>query len=288
MADFRYTSTKAGRFLTIPTDVYIGKSIEVYGEWSFGEIELLSKLIAPGDNVVEVGSNIGAHTVFIARDLCVEGMLYAFEPRRVLFQLLCANLMLNGIDRVRAFQLALGDSEGVIHEGALPMTTPINAGAFGLGKVPGEGEEIAVVALDTMSERLKTIALLKADVEGHELSVLLGAGGIIERDRPVLYLENDRPDQSEALVRHVMELGYDLYWHIVPLFRPNNHAGTGVNIFGNTCSFNMLCLPSEKAATVSGLARIVDPTDHPLRREKPDAETSVTLGVEGPEARGKG
>ena len=262
--DLRISTTKAARFITIPTDIYIGKSIEVYGEWSFGEIDLLGKLIRPGDNIVEVGANIGAHSVFVARDLCPEGTLYAFEPRRILFQLLCANLMLNGIGNVEAFQLALGSAADRILEGPLPLDRSVNAGAFALGKVPGEGEGIDVIALDTLLDRLKPVSLMKVDVEGHELQVLSGAGALIARDRPCLYLENDRPDLSEPLIRHVIGLGYDLYWHIVPLFRADNHAGTVANIFGTTASFNMLCFPSEKRADVTGLARIVDPGHHPL------------------------
>ena len=263
--DLRLTSTKAARFLTLPTDVYVGKSLEVYGEWSHGEIEQLAALLKPADNVVEAGANIGAHSVFIGRDLCPAGTLYAFEPRRILYQMLCANLMLNGVGNVEAFQLALGESEGAMREGPLPLGGPVNAGAFGLGTIAGDEEEIRIVALDAMLDRLKPVALLKADVEGHEMKLLKGAAALVARDRPILYLENDRPELSEALVGHVLGLGYEAWWHKVPLFRPNNHAATGVNIFGKIHSFNMLCFPGERAVNVTG-EKIVDPAHHPLRR----------------------
>ena len=264
MSDFKLNETKAGRFLTISSDIYIGRSIEAYGEWSYGEIEALRGLIRQQDNVIEVGANIGAHSVFIARDLCSQGTLYAFEPRRILFQLLCANLMLNGVTNAETLQFALGKAESRIEEGQLPVTAPVNAGAFALGKIPGAGEEIRIMPLDALINRLKPIALLKADVEGHEVDVLTGAGKLIARDRPFLYLENDRPELSEALIRHVLGLDYDLYWHIVPLYRVHNHAGNAANIFGNTASFNMLGFPAEKRVNVTGLAKITDPSAHPL------------------------
>ena len=67
------------KFVFLENDVYIGKSLQTYGEYSFGEIELLKRVVSAGDNVLEVGANIGAHSVFIARDVCPGGTLYAFD-----------------------------------------------------------------------------------------------------------------------------------------------------------------------------------------------------------------
>lgn len=259
----RLTVTNGTSFVTRANDTYVGKSLEVYGEWSQGELALLAQVLQPGSNVVEAGANIGAHTVFLGRDLCPEGRIYAFEPRRLVFQMLCANLALNSVTNVHAFQQALGAEEGEVREGALPLDAA-NVGAIALGALPGGEERFEVVALDRHLATLPHIALLKADVEGHELKVLLGAAGLIARDRPLMYLENDRPDLSEALVRHVQGLGYALWWHIVPLFRPDNPAGTRVDIFGNVHSFNMFCAPRERGVTVDGLPAVEDAAAHPL------------------------
>ena len=265
--DLTLSTSPAARFLTLPTDQYVGRSIQLYGEWSHGEIEQIARLVQPHENVLEAGANIGAHSVFIARDICPEGILYAFEPRRILFQMLCANLMLNRVGNVEAFQLGLGEAEGAIREGAFPLSAPFNAGAFSLGAIPGDAEELRVIPLDAMLSGLKPISLLKADVEGHELKLLRGAARLIARDRPILYLENDRINLSEALIAHVLGLGYDACWHIVPLFRPNNLAGASNNVFGNTHSFNMLCLPRERGIDF-GARAITDPTQHPLKRRR--------------------
>jgi FkbM family methyltransferase len=267
LMDLTLSVSPAARFLTLPTDLFIGKSIALYGEWSHGEIEQLAGLIQPTDNVLEAGANIGAHSVFIARDICPAGTLYAFEPRRILFQMLCANLMLNGVGNVEAYQLALGEGEGAIREGPFPLSVPVNAGAFSLGTIPGDAEEIRVVQLDALLDQLKPISLLKADIEGHELKLLRGAAQLIARDRPMLYLENDRTDLSEALITHVLGLGYDACWHIVPLFRPQNLAGATVNVFANIYSFNMLCVPRERGIDLGGHA-ITDPCQHPLQRKR--------------------
>jgi len=253
-------------FLTIPDDAFIGRSLEIYGEWSFGEVELLAQALSAGDNIVEAGANIGAHTVFLARDVCKSGIVYAFEPRRLLHQMLCANLSVNGIANVHTFQTALGRKTGVLTEGPLPLSGAVNSGGFSLGEIKGEAETIPIEPLDRFLPQMKRIAAIKADVEGHELEVIEGARGLIARDRPLLYLENDRPAQSEALLSTLMALDYEIWWHVVPLFRANNKARVRENVFGGISSFNIFAAPKERGATVANTSRIEDPREHPLRR----------------------
>jgi len=47
-----------------------------------------------------------------------------------------------------------------------------------------------------------------------------------------------------------------LYWHITPLFSPDNFAGDPENIFANTASFNVLCLPRERGIETTDLKEI--------------------------------
>ena len=262
----RLTSAGPTRFLTFPNDVFVGKSLEVYGEWSFEEVLLLATLLPKASNVVEVGANIGAHTVFIAREVCKAGLVYAFEPRRLLFQMLCANLALNGLDNVWAFQKAVGREAGALLEAGIPTQGPRNFGGFALGSLPGADEVIEIVALDDMLERLKPISLMKADVEGSELAVLSGALKLIARDRPLIYVENDRPDNnSRELISFIMQLDYKLWWHIPPLYRSDNFAQTRQNIFANICSINMICAPRERNLEINSLRPVDDLDFHPAR-----------------------
>ena len=52
-----------GRLSYLLHDAYIGRSLDVYGEYSEGELELFRQLLRPGDVAVDVGANIGALTV---------------------------------------------------------------------------------------------------------------------------------------------------------------------------------------------------------------------------------
>src|SRR5215831_9039445 len=84
------TDTRYGRMAYYSGDGYIGRSLELYGEYSPGEIELMRKLIKPGWTVVNGGANIGALAVPLA-SLVPEGKVYAFEPQPEHFQILKRN-----------------------------------------------------------------------------------------------------------------------------------------------------------------------------------------------------
>ena len=99
--------------------------------------------------------------------------------------------------------------------------------------------------LDRVFAGLGRLRFLKIDVEGMEIDVLLGGRELILRTRPVLYVENDRPAKSEALVAYLRSLGYDLYWHTPRLYNPDNYSGNRENVFGGTLSINLFAIPSE-------------------------------------------
>jgi len=240
----RVKDCRHGRMLYNVHDTYIGRSLDLYGEFSEGEIDLFKPLIRPDDVVVEVGANIGVHTVWFAKATAGGGAVMAFEPQRLIFQALCANLALNSIVNALAFQQACGATSGGFI--TVPIIDPTRSGNFGaLELADGAhtvGDEVPLVRLDDFE--LPRCRLLKIDVEGMELEVLKGAGQLIRRCKPLLYVENDREEKSEALVRHIASLGYDLYLHLPTLYSPANFFANADNVFGNIVSLNMLCVPS--------------------------------------------
>jgi len=95
-----------GAMVSNPKDSYVGRSLDFCGEFSNGEVLLFEQVLRPGEIVVEVGSNVGAHTVPLAKAVGPTGRVFAFEPQRVLFQTICANLALNSITNVVATNAA--------------------------------------------------------------------------------------------------------------------------------------------------------------------------------------
>ena len=66
---------------------------------------------------------------------------------------------------------------------------------------------------------LPSVDLVKIDVEGHELQVLEGMVDTISRCRPVMYIEDDRPEKSKALREFIIRNGYTIEEHNPPMYR---------------------------------------------------------------------
>jgi FkbM family methyltransferase len=207
--------------------------------------------------VVEVGANMGTHSVDIAR-ACAPGPFYAFEPQPRIFQILCANLALNDIGNAFAYPDGCGEAEG---EAVVPLVDYSQQGNFGGLALQAAGERGIRVRIRPLDDlELLVCGLLKVDVEGFEPQVLRGARRTVERCRPVIYIENDRAAQQHEVISLVAEMGYRLYWHTPALFDPENFNGVQENVFGKVVSVNMLCIPNERGTQVQGLQGI-DPAN---------------------------
>lgn len=239
-------------------DIYVGGSLRKYGEFSVAEQELFAQLVKPGAVVVEVGANVGAHTVVLSQWAGHGGEVHAFEPQRIVFQTLCANLALNQCTNVFARQAGVGAANGSIVVPAIDPATRYNFGGVSL-HAEGAGERVPLVTLDSLG--LRACNFLKVDVEGMEVEVLQGAASMIRACRPFMFLENDREERSEELITRVFDLGYRAFWHYAYLFNPNNFAGDPEDIFPRVASVNILCVPAEINAQISGLRPVASVKD---------------------------
>lgn len=256
---------KGGPRLYNKHDIYVGGSLARYGEFSIAETLLFESLVRPGQIVIEVGANIGAHTVDIARMVGPLGQVHAFEPQRIVFQTLCANLALNQITNVFAYQAGVGERTGSIN---VPHLAPGERHNFGGLSIGGgvAGEIVPLMSIDTLD--LPHCHFIKVDVEGMETEVLKGALTTIDNYRPLMYVENDRKERSKDLLSLIDTLDYDAYWHFAQFFNQDNFARDPRNHFPEgLCSVNVLCIPSERKVVVEGLRPVsgVDETYDQLR-----------------------
>ncbi|MEM1297774.1 MAG: FkbM family methyltransferase [Pseudomonadota bacterium] len=259
-----YTLVKGrhGHFLTNPQDVYMGRSILNYGEFSEAEWQLLDQITLPGMSVVEAGANMGTLTVPLANKLGRKGMLYAFEPQIAIFQLLCANLALNDLVNVQAFNAGCGEQPEWLPIIRLDPAKQRNFGGIGLEHLTREtNTRVRIEALDDALD-MPALHLIKADVEGMEVPVLKGAAGLIGKHRPLLYLEASK-EHAPEIISHVLGLDYEMWWHLPPMFNPQNFFGKAENLYGRITSKNVVCAPVERKFTVKGLRKVTGPEDHP-------------------------
>lgn len=230
-------------------DHYIGRALDLYGEYSESELELLRKVLKPGDTVVDVGANVGGLTLGMAAQVGAGGRVYAIEPQPLYFD--CLMKAAADTKNIAPFWIAAGiDSRRITMRRVEEET--IHAPGW-----PSTGPEFEVQQHSIDSLSLSSCALVKVDVDGPEHEILKGAEKTIDRFRPVIYVEYDKPDEYPEMLDWLLAKGYRIYQHNAPLFNPKNFRGNPVNVFGKIVSVMMLCIPDErKDMRFPGLARV--------------------------------
>jgi len=250
---------RSGPMIFNRNDIYIGASLRKYGEFSSGETSLFDIIVQPGMTVLDIGANIGVHTVDLSRLVGPTGLVYSFEPQRLLFQVLCGNVALNSCANVFTHCAAAGAVSDTLLAPRLDPNGRGNYGGLSLSDTQ-QGEPVPLITIDGLS--LSACHIIKLDVEGMETEALQGAVATIRRFRPILYVENDRQARSAELIGLIQSYDYRLYWHLPPLYNPANYRSDTENIFGNTVSVNMICIPIEiPQSALTGLSEVTFPTD---------------------------
>lgn len=254
----RETQTADCRYGTMTwpaNDHYIGRALTLYGEYSQSEADLLRRVLKPGDVVVEAGANVGGLTVALADIVGPGGKVHAFEPQGSYFKHLSLNTCIRNrehlptmdfyeadpqLPHVVAWLIALGRDDRTIKIRSVE-TAKIHAPGW---ESTGPEREVEQTSLDHWN--IERCDLIKIDVDGQELEILQGAEQTIARCRPVLYVENDKPERYPDLLPWILARGYRIYQHMAPLYNPDNFRGNKVNVFGGLVSAMVLCIPNER------------------------------------------
>ena len=170
-------------------DDYIERSI-YFSAYEFLLGTVLLKQIRPGGVFIDVGANVGYHTLRALRHVGPNGRVLAFEPNPHVLQRLKHNLAINRADNVELFEIALSKE---CEEVTIYCPTK---GTHGLASLRNQGwengEEYRVQAqpLDAvLPNDIPRIDLIKIDVEGAELLVLQGAERTIRHFKPAILIE---------------------------------------------------------------------------------------------------
>ena len=149
---------------------------------------VLSRIVQPGDTVVDIGANLGFYTCLLARRVGETGRVIAVEPTPSMFELLTNNVAINRLNRnVSCHQVALSDRNGVasLHtfsEGN-EVYNSLTASKSWIDQ-PSEGTiQVGTTTLDALAKDISSDApcFLKVDVEGFQHQVLQGGSRLLER-----------------------------------------------------------------------------------------------------------
>lgn len=228
--------TVHGPMVMLRTGRYVARGLREYGEWSEGEIDLMRAYIAPGEVVIDAGANVGAHTLALSKIVGPSGHVHAFEPDLISMRMLLENT--DGSGNVTRHRAALGS---VDHRITLAWENGNNPEV--MSRVADDGDT-PCIRLDRL--KLERVAFIKADIEGMEYEMLCGAEETIARCRPLLYIEDDKEWQTDALMGWLLDHDYRIYQHRPRLWSANNYRGNRVNVFGNIVSGMLFCVPQER------------------------------------------
>jgi len=167
-----------------------------------------SPLVRDPAFILDVGANLGNHTMFWSRFFPGAGII-SMEPLPENYECLIRNIADNRLSSVRALRVAAGEKPGHV---CIDSFDPENLGSTSF-RYSDDQETITaeIRTLDSVREefRLSGIGLVKIDTEGFELSILKGMPVILEQDRPVLWIECGADTIAEVL-RLLTEKNYRL------------------------------------------------------------------------------
>jgi len=165
--------------------------------WSRGwrerrELELIARVVGAGMVAVDVGANIGCHTLTLARAVGATGRVHALEPDPRNFRLLERAVREAGLTQVRLHQAAASDRAG-------QMTLYLAAANRGDHRLVAaeEARERVVVAARPLDDLLASeprVDFLKIDVQGSEVVVLRGLRETLARNPGLTMLCELSPD----------------------------------------------------------------------------------------------
>jgi FkbM family methyltransferase len=185
--------------------------------WEIFMLSYFKKYYRPNSNVIDIGGNVGTHTLLLSEIISKKNKVHVFEP--VYGDIIKKNVIENKVeDQVVIYNEAVGKVNKKIEIDIYPRNCCINFGRFSLVSpinieldLSNETKELCksvkksvkIVTLD--SKNITNVSLLKIDVEGMELEVLEGAYQTIEREKPVIFMEIWKSHKNETLNTPIMK-----------------------------------------------------------------------------------
>ncbi len=174
----------------------IDLTIFALGAFERDTLRALEALVRSGATVLDVGANIGAHTLHLARLVGEKGRVIAFEPTDFAIAKLRANLHANPalLPRVDVHQAFLIGKAGAAALTAVASSWPVDGTEADDAQWGSRAMEVTGAVATTVDAVIAAsgdpeVNLIKMDVDGHELEVLEGAERLLARRRPIILME---------------------------------------------------------------------------------------------------
>ena len=247
-------------------DVDLSSTLE-WQLWAFGSYErhfaeLFGYLVRPGDRCVDVGANVGVHTVRLARLVGQNGEVIAIEPDPEVARRIHRNIAINGLTNVRIISAAASERAGEtrLYRPSPRDTNRARASVMHHPYLTGVTTTVPAVTVDDVCAG-QPVALIKIDVGGHEAAVVRGAADTIAGNAPAIVFDYAPELLDDVVVQApfgwLAERGYEIF-----RMRAARHGISGRPRLAldrikerSPGGGNFLAVSNANAASISSLAR---------------------------------
>lgn len=177
--------------------------------------------------IFDVGANIGTFTTWMSKAFPL-GKIHAFEIQRTVFQMLSGNAAINNLYNVYTYNIGLGKENKKVEFEEPNYFHKNDFGTFSLVEniIKEKTNNQVIVQIQTLDYfmeyyNIPTVHLIKVDVEGMDLDVLVGGQNTIKKHLPIIFIEHS--DNRRSILSNIKEY--------------LNNFNYDYNVFGN----NVLC-----------------------------------------------
>lgn len=224
-------------------------AIYLIGSFENRTISSYKKILNEGDIAIDIGANMGAHTLHLAKAVGSTGEVLAIEPSIEIFAKLKENLRRNPLleSRIQTFQLMLMAEDHAKIPENIYARWPLKGSRYAHplhGGVAVSTQGAQIKSLDSMiaSTDIDKVNLIKLDVDGYEFDVLVGAKETIKRHKPAIifefspYTSEERNIEPNKILEFFETMNYSFFYldgrpyknskHGLPHIKP----GSSINI----------------------------------------------------------
>lgn len=147
--------------------------------------QAIEKCCKPGWVVLDIGANIGAHCLRFAKLVGDSGKVYAFEPTDYAYGKLIKNISLNDFCNISPFQVLLSDHNCDSQEIEIKSSWRTD----GMHVITKSKVDFRRLDDWFTDNNLKTVNLIKLDVDGNEYPIINGAVTLLKKFEPIILME---------------------------------------------------------------------------------------------------
>lgn len=204
--------TEIGLLSLHADDQVITPWIRHYHWWEQELVSFFRETLRPGMHALDVGGNIGYHTIVCAHAVAPGGRVVALEPEPANYALLRVNLARADVSAVECVRAAASASTGATRLSLSPANTGDHRTLYAASWE--RTIEVPCVRLDDLLRADARVDLIKIDIQGSEHLALAGAEKLVARSHPLVVVEfwptgiRDLGEDPMAVLRYYRSLGY--------------------------------------------------------------------------------